>query len=306
MFTTMIMFSPIVPVFGIFILMWLFLFAFNLYFRRKKRRSPVAENLPRAPGQSLMESILELSEEITVHATFLWMFPLVLYSAYLSMLYFGGKRMSAVAIAAIAGMICIGAAYSFFKLSRLLGKRRLLRLGYDGEVATGQELNRLMHQGYHVFHDFPADGFNIDHIVVGAKGLFSIETKARSKPTTLNRREDATVEYNGRLLYFPFGKDLSTVEQAERQAVWLSRWISGAVGETVMARAVVALPGWVVKRVSSEGIPVVNPKQLASLFDHIKPRHLDGQLVTRIVHQLEQRCRDVAPFSKIYEKATSG
>ena len=54
-----------------------------------------------------------------------------------------------------------------------------------------------MLQGFHVYHDFPAEGFNIDHIVVGAKGVFAVETKTRSKRTTANRREDATVEYDG-------------------------------------------------------------------------------------------------------------
>ena len=58
-----------------------------------------------------------------------------------------------------------------------LKKRRNLRLGYEGEIAVGQELNQLMLQGKHVYHDFPADKFNIDHIVVGRSGIFAVETK---------------------------------------------------------------------------------------------------------------------------------
>jgi len=35
-----------------------------------------------------------------------------------------------------------------------------------------------MLDGYHVYHDFPAERFNIDHVVVGPAGAFAIETKA--------------------------------------------------------------------------------------------------------------------------------
>jgi hypothetical protein len=45
-----------------------------------------------------------------------------------------------------------------------------LRTGYDAELAVGQELDRLMRQGTIVFHDFPADGFNLDHGSCSGKG----------------------------------------------------------------------------------------------------------------------------------------
>ena len=100
---------------------------------------------------------------------------------------------------------------------------------------------------------------------------------------------------------FPNGDDFKIIEQAERQSSWLSQWISSATGDQVAARAIVALPGWFVKRTSADGISVVNPKQFPSLFKHIKPRTLTDEMITRIVHQLEQKCRDVVPVSKAQE-----
>ena len=146
-----------------------------------------------------------------------------------------------------------------------------------------------------MFHDFPADGFNIDHIVVGSKGAFTVKTKAGSKPTTKKRLQDATVEYNGRVLRFPKGTDKHTVELANRQAEWLSELLSGAIGEPVVVRGIVALPGWYVKRSSADGIPVVNPEQFASLFEYIQPRMLSEETIRQVVHQLERKCRDVDP-----------
>ena len=65
--------------------------------------------------------------------------------------------------------------------------------------------------------------------------------------------------------------------------------------------AIVALPGWFVKRTSAAGISVVNPKQFTSLFNHIQPRPLSRETIQRVVHQLEQKCRDVDPLSAVYE-----
>jgi hypothetical protein len=109
------------------------------------------------------------------------------------------------------------------------------------------------------------------------------------------------VEYNGRVLQFPKGRDSDTLEQTKRQADWLANWLTNAVGEPVVVRGIVALPGWFVKRTSAEGIPVVNPKQFASLFEYIQPRMLSAETIKRIVHQIEQKCRDVEPVSAVYE-----
>lgn len=163
--------------------------------------------------------------------------------------------------------------------------------------------HQLLRDGYYVYHDFFADKFNIDHIVVGKKGVFAIETKAKSKPNTDERQKDATVEYNGRALLFPKWTDTETIVQAERQASWLSKWLGSAVGEPLAVKAVAALPGWFVKRTSSDGIPVVNPKQFTSLFKNIRQRDLSEEKIKRIVHQLEQKCRDVEPTSTITEQS---
>ena len=184
--------------------------------------------------------------------------------------------------------------WTYFLITTLgmIKKRRLLRLGYAGELTVGQCLNRLMLDGYRVFHDFPAEGFHIDHIVVGSRGVFAVETKTRSQSITANCREDATVTYDGRMLHFPTGSDHTMIDQAKRRSKWLARWLSQAVGENLSVRAVIALPGWLVKRTSPEGLPVVNPRQFTSLFRHIPPRALSPEVMTRIVHQLEQRCGD--------------
>ena len=81
-------------------------------------------------------------------------------------------------------LVALFETYFIIKLLRLLNRRRKFRLGYEGELAVGQELNQLLREGYEVYHDFPADKFNIDHIIIGPAGVYAVETKARQKPTT--------------------------------------------------------------------------------------------------------------------------
>jgi hypothetical protein len=54
--------------------------------------------------------------------------------------------------------------------------------GRDGEREVAEYLDNLTRRGNYVFHDIPANGFNIDHIVVSTHGIFTLETKAYSKP----------------------------------------------------------------------------------------------------------------------------
>jgi hypothetical protein len=170
-----------------------------------------------------------------------------------------------------------------------------LRLGYEGELAVGQELNQLMSSGYRVFHDFPADGFNVDHVVIGPTGVFAVETKARRKPATGDSRADSRVEYTGQILHFPSWDDRKTLDQTLRQAKWLSRWLSSAVGELVHVRSAVALPGWYVKQTGRGDVLVFSGKRPDTVFPKVHGKALSPAMVQRIAHQVEAKCRDIAP-----------
>ena len=141
-------------------------------------------------------------------------------------------------------------------------------------------------------HDVILDFANGYETIVGEKGVFAVETCTRLKGSARTGSQEATVNYDGRMLVYTDKSDFETIEQAEKQADWLSQWLAAATGEPIAVRAVVALPGWVVKRTSADGIPVVNPGQFGSLFDHIKPRPLSETMLTGIKEQLEDKCRN--------------
>jgi Nuclease-related domain len=249
----------------------------------------------REPGQSAGQKIDDLNGKIGRQAAMLMALPLCLASIYLSHRYLYKTEINPILVQIVmlagAGL----GVYLLVKTLKLIRERRMVRLGYEGAIAVGRELDRLVLEGNHVYHDFPAEDANIDHIVVGPSGIFAVATGARSKPAAAKHIDGATVEYNGKILMFPNGDDYNTIAQAERQASWISEWISRAVGQQVAARAIVALPGWFVKRTSPDGISVVNPNQFPSLFRHIKPRFLTDEMITEITAQIEQKFRNVKP-----------
>ena len=286
--STLIIIGTTLAIAGIF-------YVFRSYAKRNKPRSPFSQNLPGCPGQSLLYKLDGINADLMVYLASALMVPLAIYALHISISYFKDARETDLRIG-ITGCVALGFfIFSAYKVIKVHHEKRVVRLAYEGKLVVGQALEQLRRDGFHVFHDFPTDTFNIDHIVVGSKGVFAVKTMAQSRPVAKNSVEDATVEYDGRMLYFPTADDIQTIEQANSQAAWLSDWLEKVIAEPIAVRAIVALPGWFVKRTSSEGIPVANPQQFASLFEHINPQSLSDSMITRITLQLDQTGRDTEP-----------
>lgn len=263
----------------------------HVQYRKKNLLLPREDPVLRFPGRTMLRQLNELNGDAIFYTSSLVIVPLLICAVYILQLHVSTIQFTRANIVLLGALALILTGVILIKTVSTLKQRRMVRLGYECAVAVGQELNRLMLAGYRIFHDFPADEFNIDHIVVGSKGVFAVDTKARPSAASTSAGEEVTVEYNGHVLFFPDGKDLNTIERAGTQASWLSGWLGHTVGEPIATRAIVALPGWTVKRTSADGIPVVNPIQFPSLFEHIQPRHLSEDIINRIVDRLEQQCR---------------
>jgi hypothetical protein len=277
-------------------------FAMPLYFisfyRRhqngKNRHVPFKDKLLRSPGQSISDQIRELSENLIFYFFSVTIIPMF-FTSIIFILH-SQKIISRRYTLLAGGIFLLLEIYYFWKSRKGLNKRRLLRLEYDGEVAVGQELNLLMFDGYHVFHDLVTDdikNFNIDHIVVGSSGVYTVETKTRLK--TRRGADSGEINYNGRHIEFPEGNDSSPIDQAIRQAAWLHKWLVSAVGEKVNVEPIVTLPGWYINRTAKNGIAVLNPKMIRDYIKNNKVKPLPEKMVLKIVHQIDRKCRDTDP-----------
>jgi hypothetical protein len=185
-------------------------------------------------------------------------------------------------------------AYFSIRSFRLLRERTNYQLGFDGERFVGELLSQLMLEGCHVFHDFPADKkWNIDHIIVAPTGVFVVETKTLRKQDAPPGKRDNTIVYDGQQLEFPHETHDWGLQQAKDNARWLSTWLGSATGEKVFVRPILTFPGWWVEsRSSADDIKVVNPKQIPSIIFSYRASLSDDKR-KRIIHQLDQKCRDM-------------
>lgn len=277
----------------------LFLFVHAILYWRKRqgsmdRRSPLTRDLLRSPGQSLQEQLEDSRLDTMAYLSVGTAGPLLGYAMFL--VY--RAHTPEPTLVAVLSCVLVGVGiwgYCLYKVNRLVKSRNQLQLGYEAELAAGQELNLLAHDGHWVFHDFPADKFNIDHIVVGPSGVYAVETKGRPKTSGSSNNKSWEVLYDGSSLKFPGWTETKYLQQAVRQAKWLKDWLSSAVGEPLHVEPVLLLPGWYVNRTAKDGIAVLNPKNAGAYFNRTSRQGLNEKLIKQIVHQLDQRCRNVAP-----------
>jgi hypothetical protein len=206
-----------------------------------------------------------------------------------------------IVVYAVAGLGVFG--FVTWKVAVAVNSVRNKTLGLEAEMAAAEEINRLMQQGFTTFHDVPGEKhFNIDHVIVGPSGVYAVETKGRPKKARGSGKQGSTVRFDGRTLQFPGHREKKPLEQAKANADWLRRWLSSAVGESVEVHPVVLLPGWWVDRVGRGDVAVGNAKEISRIVsvDH-QSHSITRTLQTRIVHQLDQRCRTIEP--KAYAEA---
>jgi Nuclease-related domain len=263
---------------------------------RQRRRSPLTTELLRSPGQTLRDKMEDMRVDVGMDSMLLMvvpMFPL----AFLQIHSLISGR--SVALWVVATVTLPTGAYVVWQIRKLLNASKeldKLRLGFDAEVAVGQELDQLMRDGAAVFHDMPAERFNIDHVVIARQGVFAVETKGYSKPNREGGSEDATVVYDGKTLALPERSGSWAIEQALRQAKWLAGWLTGATGEPIHVTPVVAMPGWFVDRKGHGEVMVFSGKELRNHLLKVRSaKSLTVEQMQRVVHQIERQCRNVAP-----------
>lgn len=268
--------------------------------RRSRFKTPLTAKLLRPPGESLRLKIENFAEKLNDGS--------VLFVMVCGAVGFGTWRIlsdqSAGEPAVLIGLLVIGYAVCVISGLKLFYVRRLMcdyELGFLGERAVGEELNRMMARGYEVFHDVPFEGrpgskdFNIDHVAVGPGGVYAVETKTRRKQPKKDRGMPRNVvEFDGAQLIFPWGRDDFGIKQARLNAGALGAWLRKAVGAEIDVIPILALPGWSVERKGRGDVRVVSGREICSVFPKAGiNRALSDNQIKQIAFQLEQRCRDV-------------
>ena len=250
---------------------------------KKGRKSPLKWNPLRNPGQSLDERINDLTFGDGLNYAVLAVFSVVIACLEWHRWYFGLPHMPKI-YTAIALIVVI---YSGCKIAKLKKLVEHLRLGRDGEVVVGQKLNNLKDSRCRVFHDLLCDQFNIDHVIVSEKGIFTIETKTYSKP---EKGSSEIIIQGERVIVDGYPSDKISV-QAKAEANWLQKMIFEATEQRIKVHPVVLFPGWYVD--STQATPDIwflNPDQLEAILRK-QPQMLTHDEVVRLTYCISQHIR---------------
>lgn len=230
---------------------------------KNDKRSPIKDKPLRNPGQSLDEQLDELVIDKVTQPLVTALVLVVLAALEWSHYYFPQKPSP---ILYTVGAL-VGVGYAAFQIWRVWPRLRALKLGRDGEKVVGQFLERLRENGYQVFHDVVGAGFNVDHVLIGPAGAFTIETKTFSK----RRSPDAKVIFDGeRIVVDGHEPDRDPVVQANAQAGWLRELLAESTGRKFPVRPVILFPGWWVEQSkgSKRDVWVLEPKALPAFLAH--------------------------------------
>ena len=221
---------------------------------KPKGRSPLKGAPLRNPGQSLDEEIRRLLvEDFTYYIYMGALFLAVALMEWIRWLHNSPPMPKIYTV--VAGVIVIYASRKAIKIKREI---RNLEQGREGEKAVGQYLEKLRGEGYQIFHDIVADGFNLDHVLIGPRGAYAIETKTITKPPN----GQAVVEYDGEKVKMAGSEpDRNPVQQVKASANWLQELIEESTGKKFKVRPVILYPGWFVANKSKGAeVWVLNPK----------------------------------------------
>ncbi len=253
--------------------------------QKKADLSPLKAKPLRNPGQTLDEAFDSLLNDRLL--------PYLLLPAMLWVIALDdwiGRWVTVRRGPLLYGSAAVGlTAWSAWRIRDLRRVAANIKLGRDGEKAVGQFLEGLRVSGARVFHDIPADGFNLDHVVISDRGVFAIETKTWRKP-----RPGASISVrDGRLYRDHRPVKVNPIEQAAAQAAWLRQLLKEFTGKNFPVRPVLVFPGWFVEPIDPETIGrvwVLEPKALPEFIER-EPESIAPSDVAMVAFHLSRYIR---------------
>jgi hypothetical protein len=255
--------------------------------RSKKSRSPLTAKPLRLAGQSLSDEIFDVGYDGVLAPLLLTIF-MVIMAALEWWRYYTNMKPSPWVYTIGAALVAV---YAVARVAFTARKLRDLHLGRDGERAVAQYLEWFRTAGFFVFHDVPTETANIDHVLIGARGIFTIETKTLSKP---HRGDCKVLVTDGRILVNGNEMSRNPLIQSKAQA----RWLSNFLGESkfkAFVQPVVVFPGWFVEPfdMRREGAWVLEPKALDRFVEN-EPERFSAEQVKAMASALSSYVRSKA------------
>jgi len=255
-----------------------------------KSKSPLKDLPLRRAGQSIQEQQLKIASDKLLWPLMLWVaFFLIAVQEWFR--YLNPSEPKPWLFTGLAVLATVYGAFRIFSIRRTLLKLRLAR---HGEEAVGEFLEHLRKDGYQVFHDIVGKGFNVDHVLIGPAGVFTVETKTRSKPA----KGSAEVVFDGENVKVAGHEpDRNPVVQARAQAGWLKSLLTESTGKDFPVFPVIVFPGWFIRTTKrpAKKLWVLEPKALPKYLANEEPKMTEADIrlasfhLSRFIRSEEQR-----------------
>lgn len=230
-----------------------------------KKQVGFEDELLRSPGQSVNDDLLEyIQDKVDPDLFVISLSTALLVVVWVSQII--PFNSSPILLSIFLIFIIIVFSLRLYKAKIKMG---YLRQGRDGERYVGQLLELMRKDGNLVFHDVVAENFNLDHVLIGPRGIYVIETKTWSK-----KEGKGNITYkDGVFLLDGYKLDKNPLDQAKANAKWYSDFLKESTGKKFHIQPVLVLPGWFIqpednKRAREDGVLLLNPKALPAFINN--------------------------------------
>lgn len=181
--------------------------------------------------------------------------------------------------------------YLAFRMRKRFKYYKCLKKGMLGERLVEEQLDQIRKAGFDVFHDFilkdERGTENIDHIIVGLSGIFTMETKnwsAKGVP------QDDRITFDGETLKIgTFPQEDKVLKQPRRQAAKLQSILQPVTQDPLWVVPILCFWDRYVQltRFNPTGLQVLNQKGIAS-FILSREQKLSPETVRKISLKLRE------------------
>lgn len=145
--------------------------------------------------------------------------------------------------------------------------------------------------GYHVFHDFPAGRFHIDHIIVGPNGVFTVQSKSIAPSRHQRPEKSGSLDTTIAKPYAAPKFEKQSKRSAAFHASWLGNWFLTAAGEVLRVQPMLPLPGRTNAACEVGEVMVVDPKRIADVVRSTCVNPLPPETIKRLCTEIELKYR---------------
>ncbi|MBR3070388.1 nuclease-related domain-containing protein [Fibrobacter sp.] len=189
----------------------------------------------RVQGESLQRKIdADYEQYFCIWGFFLAFFVL---TVYIWLFYFGVWNIT-LGLAITFSVFTFGVlVYGIRKSLKLIRHMRNCYKGMEGERLVGEMLNKLSCDSIRVFHDVCGDCFNVDHLIISTRGIFTIETKHYDRKKGYKfLYQDGKLLFNGRVCK-------TLLNQMDGEANFISEKLESLCGRNYPVQKVAIIVG---------------------------------------------------------------